>query len=522
MIHVSATHKVVGVPATPQTKGLWPQARTLTMPDQELILLPHAFSEVIILRNMGWDVPAPILTQYSWPGNEPPFHVQKLTAALFSTAQRCYCLNGLGTGKTRSTIWAFDYLRGSGLAKRALVIATLSTLDNTWRKELFQTTPHLSCGILHGTKQHRLKVLASKPDVLVINTDGIKVLSAELQELMSAGEIDTLIIDELALLRNGQSIRNKIARAMASKVAWVWGLTGSPTPNEPTDAWGQCRIVTPHTVPKFFGAFRDQTMVKINQFKYVPKRDAELVVFNAMQPAVRFTLDDVVELPPVVERVVDIPMGAKQAHVYEEIRKQAFAAVAGKEISAVNAGAVLNKLLQISLGYVYTSKKEVVSLDNDVRLDALVDAVNGTNRKVLVFVPFTHALEGVFKRLNGERIETAMVHGATPKDKRDHIFNLFQNTNKFKVIAAHPGCMSHGLTLTAANTIIWFGPTTSNETFEQANARIRRVGQDHKQLILMMQGSPAEKKIWARLRAKQKVQDNVLELFAAASAKEEA
>jgi len=132
-------------------------------------------------------------------------------------------------------------------------------------------------------------------------------------------------------------------------------------------------------------------------------------------------------------------------------------------------------------------------------------------------VPFTHALKGVHDRLLKDGVDVAMVDGSTAKTERDRVFNLFQNTGKFKVIAAHPGCMAHGLTLTAADTIVWFGPTTSNETFEQANARIRRVGQKHKQLVLMLQATNAERKMWARLRSKQRIQDNLLELFADAS-----
>jgi SNF2 family DNA or RNA helicase len=519
MIHVSGQYKVVGVPANPTITGLWPDAKVIEFAGVPTVLLPHGLPETVMLRNIGLDVPAPILSQYHFPApkHQPAFRVQKLTAALLSTCQRAYCLNGLGTGKTRSAIWAFDYLRGIGMAQRALVIAPLSTLENVWRKEVFYTANHLKVAVLHGSKQKRLDALYSDADVLVINTDGIKVLGDELFRLFSKGDIDAMIIDELALMRNARSERSKLCRKLASSARWVWGLTGSPTPNEPPDAWGQCRIITPHTVPKHFKAFREETMVKVTAFKFVPKREANDIVFRAMQPAVRFTLDDVTELPSVIERPQDVEMGPRQAHIYEEIRKHGYLALKDGTIDTANGAAVLNKLLQISLGYVYTQDRNVVALDNDKRLEALSDAVAGTDRKVLVFVPYIHALEGVFHRMSADGVETAVVSGDTPRKERDRIFGLFQNTDKFKVIAAHPGCMAHGLTLTAADTIVWFGPTTSNETFEQANARIRRVGQLHKQLILMLQATPAEKKMWQRLQHKQSVQSNLLDLFAEAS-----
>jgi SNF2 family DNA or RNA helicase len=510
MIHVSGPHRVVGVPAQPQLTNLFPQARVVDFAGVPTILLPHGLQETVMLRNMGMDVPAPILSQYDWPGDKRPFHVQKLTAALFTTAQRCYCLNGMGTGKTKAALWAFDYLSGLAMATKALVVAPLSTLDHVWRKEVLRTLPGRSVGVLYGDRAKRLKVLAQDHDIYVINTDGLKVIW---KELMARAEIDTMIIDELALFRNSND-RNKVACKLAERMVWVWGLTGSPTPNEPTDAWGQCRIITPHTVPKFYTRFRDQLMLKISNFKFVPKRDATEQVFAAMQPAVRFTLDDVTELPPVIERTVDVDLSPMQFKIYEEIRKYAYSAIASKEITAVNAGAVLNKLLQISLGYVYDRHKNVIPLDPKCRLDALVDAVNSTDRKVLCFVPYTHALEGVAERLEKEGIECTTVDGRTPKKQRDRAFTLFQQTSKLRVIAAHPGTMSHGLTLTAADTVIWFGPTTSLETFEQANARVRRIGQQHKQQIIMLQSTPAEKKIYQRLRAKQHVQDNLLALFA--------
>jgi SNF2 family DNA or RNA helicase len=514
MIQISKAHKVVGVPHRADLANLFPKARTVTFQGNATILIPHGFVETKLLRNLGFDIPAPITTHYDWSGGTP-FDIQRRTAALLTTHQRAYVLNGMGTGKTKAALWAFDYLRSVGLARRCLVSAPLSTLNFVWAREAFATVPHLSVGILHrSTRQKRLDVLAEDHDIYVVNPDGLALIADELRHRQ---DIDCFILDELATFRNGSAKRSKVAKAIAEKMSWVWGMTGSPTPNEPTDAWGQARIITPERVPKFFGRFRDEVMVKITSFKYASRKNAMDVVFNALQPSVRFTLDDVVELPDVVERTVDIDLGPKQAKVYEQLRQHAHAQVQSKEITAANAGAVLSKLLQVSLGYVYTKKKEVVALDNDLRLDKLVDDVMSTDRKVLVFVPFVHALEGILKRLKEEGIDTAAVHGGVPQGERNRIFGLFQNTSNIRVIVAHPACMSHGLTLTAADTVIWFGPLPNLETFEQANARIRRVGQKHRQQVLMYQSTPAEKRMYAKLRAKQKVQDGLLDMFAEAT-----
>jgi SNF2 family DNA or RNA helicase len=91
---------------------------------------------------------------------------------------------------------------------------------------------------------------------------------------------------------------------------------------------------------------------------------------------------------------------------------------------------------------------------------------------------------------------------------------MFQNTSKLKVLLAHPQCVAHGITLTAADTAIWFGPITSLETYDQANHRIRRVGQKHKQQIIHLQSTAVERKVYGMLNKKQDVQKQFLQMFA--------
>ena len=509
-VFVSPKHQVLGVPVRPDLANLFPSAKQVTIEGKPMLIVRHGNDETKLLRNMGYDVPTPILSHYDWEGGTP-FDAQKKTAAMLTSNKRAYVLNAMGTGKTKASLWSWRYLNKRGEAGKLLVVAPLSTVTFTWAREVFQTLPGVKVQVLHGTKQKRLQRLADpEADVYIINHDGLAVIA---DELAKRTDIDTLILDELAVYRNGSATRTKVTRKVAAGMAWVWGMTGSPTPNAPTDAWSQCTIVTPNTVPKWFNRFRDDVMYKITQFKWAPKHDAIDKVFEVMQPAVRFTLDDVVELPDLVERTIEIEMGPKQAKVYKQMEEHAHALIADKEITAMNAGVVLNKLLQISLGFIYSKDKDVVALDNDQRLNAIVDIVNSTDRKVIVFAPFVHSLEGISKKLTSEGYSVRQVSGDTPKSERDQVFNLFQNTDMPKVLVAHPQCLAHGLTLTAADTVIWAAPITSLEVFDQANARIRRVGQKHKQQVIMLQATKVEKKAYARLRAKQQVQSLLLDMY---------
>lgn len=510
MIQISAKYKAVAVPVRADLMNIFPSAKQVTFEGKPLMVIRHGADETRLLRNLGFDVPAPILAHYDWEGGTP-FDIQKKTAALLTMNRRAYVLNGMGTGKTKASLWAWRYLNRRGEAGKLLVVAPLSTLNFTWAREVFQTLPGVKVQVIHGTKAKRLQRLSDpEADVYIVNHDGLALVA---DELAKRPDIDTGIFDELAVYRNGTSQRTKVTRKVIERLEWAWGLTGSPTPNAPTDAWAQCTLITPNTVPKYFNRFRDEVMNKITQFKWAPKPGALDRVFEVMQPAVRFTLDDVAELPELVERTVEVEMGSKQAKVYKQMEEHAHTLIANKEITAMNAGAVLNKLLQISTGYVYTREGEIVPLDNDDRLTALVDAVNSSDRKIIVFVPFKHALAGIAKRLTSEGYDVREVSGDTSKTERDTIFNLFQNTGSIKVLVAHPQCMAHGLTLTAADTIIWFAPIPNLEIFEQANARIRRVGQKHRQQVLMFSATKAEQRMYAKLRAKQRVQNALLEMF---------
>jgi len=516
-VQVSAKHKLVGVPWDGAVRNLFPDAKEIDFSGMRHILVPHGPVETFILRKLGFVAPSPIISHYDWPGTTAPFDVQKKTASLLVSNKRAYVLNDLGTGKTRSLLWAWDYLRSNNMCDKLLVLAPLSTLEFTWLREAFATLPHRKAVVLHGTKAQRLKRL-SDPDaeIFILNHDGVGVI---LNELLARKDIDVLGIDELAVYRNGQSTRTKTAIKLAGSMEWGWGMTGRPIPRAPTDTWAQARILTPHTVPKFFGRYREQLMVRSahSQFQWFPKADAAERAFDALQPAVRYSIDDVVELPDIIERPVDVALGPKQQQIYKALAAQCYAQVQSQEITAANAAVVMNKLLQVATGWVYAADGSVVALDNDLRIEAMLEAIDGTNNKVLVFVPFKHALAGISAAIQAEGIEHAVVSGDTPAAERASIFNNFQNTGKYKVLAAHPLCLAHGITLTSADTIIWFGPTTSLDVYDQANARIRRIGQKHKQQILKFQGTPVERRIYKILSDHQAVQDRLLELFEYAS-----
>jgi SNF2 family DNA or RNA helicase len=386
-------------------------------------------------------------------------------------------------------------------------------MRRTWYREVLLFFPHLKAVILHGhSKGDRARKLLQKVDIYIVNHDGLDVLQ---ESLMERDDIDCVCVDEIGGYRNGRAEKTKLLRKYVAPKDYVWGLTGSPIPRAVTDVWGPCSCLTPHTVPKFFTIFRDQLMLKKTQFKWEPKPGAEERAVACMQPSVRFKLSDVTELPPRVIKYYQADLTPKQSYVYEAMRKQSIALVGEHKIDALNAGAVLSKLMQIALGYVYTRDGKTIHMDNTPRLQLILDLIDSTQRKVLLFAPFKSAVSAFSAFLTTNKISHAVVTGDTTLKHREQVFADFQDTPRYKVIAAHPGCISHSLTLTKANTTIWAGPVTSLETFQQANGRTYRVGQDEKTLVAMVGGTAMEEKMYKLLAANEKLQNRFLEIVEA-------
>lgn len=452
----------------------------------------------------------PPAVEYTFPPEA--FHAQKVTAALFIENKRGYCLNDLGTGKTRSVLYAYDALRLAGVVTRMLVICPLSGVRRTWLREIKLYFPWLKANVLHGTKRQRQERLAESVHIHIINHDGVNVL---FEDLTTQWDMNCITVDEIAVYRNGRAARTKTLRELVRDIDYVWGLTGSPIPRAVTDVWGPCSCLTPHTVPRFFTVFKEQLMIKKDRqgWRWEAKPGAEERAVACMQPSVRFPLSAVTELPPQVPLYYEAALTHKQHYVYEGMRKAALVMVEENKIDALNAGAVLSKLLQIALGYVYARNGKVVTLDNTPRLQLILDLIDSASRKVILFAPFKSAVAALGEVLKANEISYATVTGDVTMHQRDKIFNAFQDTAQYKVLLAHPACMAHSLTLTAATTTIWAGPVTSLETFTQANARTYRVGQTVRTLVAMIGGTPMEKRMYQLLGKNEKLQNRFLELM---------
>lgn len=476
---------------------------------QHDVVVHWGIEEAQVLRNLKINVPSPIKERYQWTGKYQPFDHQKETAAFLTMNRRGFCFSEMGTGKTASAIWAADYLLDQGLISRVLIVCPLSIMDSAWRGDLFTFAMHRSVSVCHGSRTKREKILDQNTEFVIINYDGIP----SVYDKIATGGFDLIIVDEANHYKNAQSQRWKTLFSLLKPETWLWLMTGSPAAQSPTDAYGLAKLINPSSVPRFFGTFRDQVMFKVSQFRYTPKPDATDTVFRVLQPAIRYTKEQCLDLPSMTYTNRDVPLTGQQKQYYEELRKHLIAHAAGESITAANAAVNMNKLLQISCGAVYTDDKEVIEFDIKNRYKVLREVIDESSQKVLVFVPFKHTIEILSNKLTADGISTAVIDGGVPASKRTEIFHQFQTTPDPRVLVIQPQAAAHGVTLTAANTIVWWGPTSSLEIYAQANARVHRSGQKHPCTVVELSGSKVEQHIYSMLRQRINVHERMVDLY---------
>jgi len=272
-------------------------------------------------------------------------------------------------------------------------------------------------------------------------------------------------------------------------------------------------LVSPHRVPKYVTAWRDKVMVQLTRFKWIPKLTARQMVFDALQPAIRFSKAECLDLPEVMYQTRDVPMSAQAAKYYRALKTQMQVEAAGEQVSAVNAAASLSKLLQIAGGAVYTDKKDIVEFDIKPRINELKEVLDETINKVIVFVPYNHTITVVHENLTASGYTSEIINGDVTARTRAEIIERFQKQDDPRVLVIQPQAASHGITLTAADTIVFWSPVMSVETYLQCIGRIDRVGQKNSMTVVHLQGSEVEKKVYAMLQGKVDSHSKLVDLY---------
>lgn len=490
------------------------------------VAVPFTLRNMLVAKQIGLPSISPIEKHYDWPhgpsikGPTP----QQIAMAGFATLNpRSFNLSEMRTGKTLGSLWPADYLMGLGVVKKALIIGTLSSLERVWRNEIFTHFLGRRTGVvLHGSRRERLDALSQPHDFYIVNHDGLGVGTTrdsrrglQLGEFAAAiaqdPDFGLVIIDEASAYRNSATRRFKILKAVLRDKLYVWPLTGSPNPNGPTDAWALKKLINDNI--ESYMSFRDRTMWRLSQFKWLPRKDAATTVANFLQPSIRFSRKDCYTTLPVKIETRDVELSAEQKEALAAMKRDLQITLAkGAQITAVNEAALRTKLIQIICGSIYDAAHVAHHIDASPRLAALKELVEEAGSKCLVFAPLTAVVKLIYAELVKQGWAVAMVTGDTGPKARNAIFRDFQQTDKPQIIVADPGTVAHALDLTAANTVVWYAPTDKPEIYEQASVRIDGPAQKLDMLIVRLASTKIEREIYARLHEKRTLQGLVLDL----------
>ena len=473
------------------------------------VLVRWGVDEVFTLRSMNIKVPSPIEGRYDWPGQYKPMAHQRMTASFLTLHKRAFCFNEQGTGKTASAIWAADFLMKQGKVRRVLIICPLSIMDSAWRADLFSVAMHRTIAVAHGDAKKRRAVLAQNTEFVIINYDGVEVVAEDIAN----GGFDLIVVDEATHYKNAQSTRWKVLNKIVTEDTWLWLMTGTPAAQSPMDAYGLAKLLDKSSVPRNFTVYKDTVMQRVSQFRWEPKESATDTVYKILQPAIRFLKSQCLDLPDLsyVKRTVELT--TQQKKYYNLLKKNLAMELSATRVTAVNAAVAMSKLLQISAGAVYDEEGDALHFDISNRYNVLKEVIDETSNKVLVFVPFKHAIDLITDKLRKDGIDTEVIQGDVSASKRSDIIDRFQTAHNPRVLVIQPQSAAHGVTLTAADTIIWWGPTPSLETYAQANARIHRSGQVNKCTVVQLVGSPVEARVYQLLDQKIDVHSKLIDLY---------
>ena len=404
----------------------------------------------------------------------------------------------MGLGKSVTTLTAIDKLMYDHFEiSRVLIIAPLRVAVSTWPSEIekWNHLNRLSYSVVVGNEKERRQALRKKADIYIINRENIDWLVNKSGFYL---EFDMLVIDELSSFKSYSAKRFKSLLKIRPNFKRVVGLTGTPSSNGLMDLWAEFRILDlGQRLGRYITHYRNTYFVPDKRngmviYSYKPQDDAEERIYQAIAC-------DHLQMPELIMNEVPVEMDKTDIQRYQKFKKEMVLTLEEKEIDAINAASLSNKLLQMANGSVYDENKASHAI-HDKKLDALDELIEEANGKpVLVAYWFQSDLERIKKRMKVREIKSS-------QDIEDW------NKAKIPVALIHPASAGHGLNLqTGGAVLIWFSLTWSLELYQQTNARLYRQGQKQTVVIhhLMTKGT-IDEDVMKAIKRKERTQEALM------------
>ena len=310
----------------------------------------------------------------------------------------CALFLDLGLGKTITTLTAIDRLMyDSYEIGKVLVIAPKRVAEDTWMNEVknWEHVKHLRLSLVLGTEKQRKEALHRAADIYVINRENVAWL---VSMYGSAFPFDMVVIDELSSFKNHASQRFKALRMVRTKVKRVVGLTGTPSPNGLIDLWSQLYLLDMgERLGRSIRSYRNRYFHPGRSngyvvYEYKANTGSEQEIYDKISDiCISMKAEDYLELPDKIVRDIPVHLSAEAQRKYDEFEKEQVLQLQDTEITAVNAAALTNKLLQYASGAVYDCDRNIHHV-HDEKLDMLEEIVEAANSPVLIFYNYKHEL----------------------------------------------------------------------------------------------------------------------------------
>lgn len=504
-----------------------------------VIAVPDDVQAMWQLSQHGFTTPN-LLQHYDWPHRERAGRPwvdsaeQKVVSEFLVRHNRGFLLSDPRTGKTISTLWAIDWLLSNVMkGQKAIVFAPKSTHYDTWLAEIEQHfSGRLRAMVLNDKAPKRYaELLREDIDIWIANYETVTVgariekpIRSRQNELVIRRQtaadalfnvrkdIGIVVTDEATTFKRPSARKSWVFKKFIFGKRYVWPLTGTPTAESPMDAHYMAKLFRVDYMEKT-GDYRDKTMIKAGEFSWLRRPGAELYAAEILKPNVRFAYGDIFDAD--LQRVIPVkcvPGVHSLEHIRRFMREKAVELEAGK-LTAGNEGVAQLKLLQMASGGVYIGlgkDRETQILSGAPGKLVEVSRIIREHGKSLIFIPFTFVGDKLLVPfLKSLGVSFEYVTSDMSPQQRAQAFDRFRYEPHKQALIADPRLMAHGLNLSQAQTIIWFGPCQKGETFQQANRRV--VKPSARTNIFLLYKTPLEKKTYKRLQDKQSFQGLVLE-----------
>lgn len=399
----------------------------------------------------------------------------------------------MGCGKTLTAIAVTGAAYQMGKVKRVLIVAPTSVCA-VWPKEFqdYAAFPYTIKTML-GDKRKRLKELSDLVNfpyphlkVAVINYES--TWRDEIFEALEDYDADLIICDESQRIKTHDSEQSKAMHKLGDRARYKLILSGTPVQNEAVDIFSQYRFLDSTIFGQNFYTFRNRYAVMggFNRKQIVSYRDLDQLIQKEHSIAYRVTKDEALDLPEQTFENRYIQLPTKERNLYDRLRRDSFAELTdGGTITATTVLTKLLRLQQFTGGFLVEDEAAKPQLVSTGKLDALSDILQDyvieSKKKLVIFarfLPEVHEIEKLAEKLLGKHgMKSVAIYGEIPKESRGAIVQQFQTDPATMVFIGQIDTAGTGITLTAADTCVYYSVNFNYATYSQSLSRIHRIGQ---------------------------------------------